>query len=77
MEWLILESLTDEKVTYRYYPEDSKEYGIVSLMRETGERLLDKPHPDAISEYTRQAWCRLEECQEAGNFPEKVMVAWY
>lgn len=77
MEWIILESLTDEKATYRYYPEDSKEYGIVSLMRKTGKRIHDKPHPDVISEYARQAWRRLEEYQKNGHFPERGQIAWY
>ena len=46
MEDLKLESLTDEIVSYRYYPEGGKEYGIVSLNRKTGERILDLLCPD-------------------------------
>ena len=77
MEWLELELLTDEKAIYRYYPEGGKEYGIVSLMRKTGERIHDMPCPGTGSMYARQAWDRLDECQETGNYPQRTMVAWY
>ena len=43
MEDLLLESLTEDKVTYRYYPEGGEKFGIVSLMRKTGKRIHDKP----------------------------------
>lgn len=77
MEWLVLETLTDEKATYRYYPQHFEGYGLVSLMRKTGERVHDKPHPDVSSEYASHAWRRLEAYQKNGNFPERGMVAWY
>ena len=77
MEYLELEFLTDEKVSYRYYPEGSKEYGVVSLNLKTGERMHDKPCPDSISLFARQAWQRLKKYQETNNFPEKDLVAWY
>ena len=51
MEDLVLESLTDEKVTYRYYPEGKDAYGIVSLMRKTGECIHDMPCPGKGSIY--------------------------
>jgi hypothetical protein len=46
MERLVLEEVTQEKVTYRYYPEQSKTYGVVILMRKTGQRILEKLHPE-------------------------------
>ena len=76
MEYIELELLTEEKVSYRYYPEGGKEYGIVSLNRKTGERVHDKPCPDTMSSYAGQAWARLDEYQEANRFPKKDLVAW-
>lgn len=80
MEWIELEELTDDKVSYRYYPEDDKEYGIVSLMRKTGQRIHDKPCPNDehyISMYVGMAWQRLDKYQKEGNFPKRAMIAWY
>lgn len=77
MEDLELVLLTDEKVSYRYYPNGKEAFGIVSLMRKTGKRIHDEPCPGVSSEYARQAWARLDEYQESGNFPERGMVAWY
>lgn len=76
METLILEVLTDEKVSYRYYPEDGEEYGIVSLNRKTGERTHDLVCPGSISLYARQAWSRLDEYQASSRFPKRDLVAW-
>lgn len=77
MEDIKLELLTEERVSYRYYPEGGEEYGIVSLDRKTGKRIHDLPCPDTISSYAGQAWRRLEEYQREGNFPEKAMIMWY
>ena len=76
MEYLRLELLTENKVSYRYYPEGGDEYGIVSLMRKTGKRIHDLFCPDAISSYAGQAWRRLEEYQTKNHFPEEDLVAW-
>ena len=77
MEDIKLELLTEEKVSYRYYPEGGEKYGIVSLNRKTGERIHDMPCPDTMSMYAGQAWRRLEEYQRENNFPEKALVMWY
>lgn len=77
MEDIKLELLTDEKVSYRYYPEGGERYGIVSLNRKTGERIHDLPCPDTISSYAGQAWRRLEEYQRKNHFPEKSLIMWY
>ena len=77
MEYIELELLTDEKVSYRYYPNGKEAFGIVSLMRETGERIHDVHCPGVSSSYAGQAWARLDEYQEAGEFPERALVAWY
>ena len=77
MERIYLLELTDEKVTYRYHPEGGKEYGIVSLMRKTGERIHEKPCPDSLTSYAFHALDRLEDYQKMGEFPEKGLVFWY
>ena len=76
MEYLELELLTDEIVSYRYYPEGGEEYGIVSLNRKTGERIHDLPCPGCSSSYAGQAWMRIEDYQKQGRFPEKGIAAW-
>ena len=77
MEYLELELLTEDKVSYRYYPEGGQEYGIVSLDRQTGQRIHDLPCPGSISAYAGQAWRRIEEYQRDNNFPERGLVAWW
>ena len=77
MEYLKLELLTDDKVSYRYYPEGGKNYGVVSLMRKTGERVHDRQCPDSVSSYAGQAWRRLDKYQRENHFPETDIVAWY
>ena len=76
MEWIYLEELTDEKVTYRYYPENGEDFGIVSINRKTGQRFHDMPCPGVASLYAGQAWHRLDEYNRKSNFPEKALVAW-
>ena len=77
MEWIYLDELTDEKVSYRYYPEGGKEYGIVALMRKTGGLIHEKKCPDTLSNYHCHAWRRLEKYQRDNNFPEKDLIAWW
>ncbi|MBR0150990.1 MAG: hypothetical protein IJP89_06485 [Synergistaceae bacterium] len=77
MEDIRLELLTDEIVSYRYYPEGGEEYGIVSLNRKTNEVVHDKAYPNVSGMYKRQAVYRMRRYNEAGEFPEKATVIWY
>ena len=77
MEWIYLNELTDEKVSYRYYPEGKEKYGIVALMRKTGELIHEKVCPDTLSNYYGHALHRLEKYQREDNFPEKDLIAWW
>lgn len=77
MEWIYLDKLTDEKVSYRYYPENGEEYGIVALVRKTGELIHEKVCPDILSNYYCHAWRRLEKYQRDNNFPEKDLIVWW
>ena len=77
MEDIVLEFLSDDKVSYRYYPEGKEEYGIVTLMRKTDEVIHDKVYPDVSGMYKWQAVYRMRKYNETGEFPKKAMVAWY
>lgn len=72
-----LMGLTEKNARYKYYPEDSKEYGIVALNRETGERTLEQSVDGYSTNYAAHALRRMEEFQKLGNFPKKDIVAWY
>ena len=76
MERIELELLTDEKVSYRYYPDGKTPFGIVSLMRKTGKRIHERSCPEGLSLYAEQAWPRLEEYQRAGEFPKTAQITW-
>lgn len=69
--------LTENLVSYKYFPEDSKEYGIVSLDRKTGEKSVKKVAEKYSSSYAAHAICRMEEYLENEKFPETDIVAWY
>ena len=77
MEDIKLELLTEEKVSYRYYPEGGEDYGIVSLMRKTNKVIHDKVYPDISGMYARQAVYRMRQYNKTGEFPEKATVMWY
>ena len=40
--------VTDEKATYKYFPEGSSNFGIISLFRKTGKRHLERSFQDTI-----------------------------
>lgn len=78
MEYLELVEVTSDRVTYRYYPNGGKVFGIVSLMRKTGERILDSPIPEGFwIEYASHAWRAMETYHETEHFPETDLIAWY
>lgn len=70
-------NITEEIVRYRYYPEKSKEYGIVALNRKTGERIFEKILSEYGKQYAAHAVRRIEEYQKQGTFPEKDLIAWH
>lgn len=69
--------LTENIVRYKFFPENSKEYGIVALNRQTGERILEKEVKGYLSNYAAHAFCRMEEYQNKNDFPKEDMIAWY
>ena len=78
MEWIELIELTDEKITYKYYPEGKEKFGIVSLMRKNSERVINSLcESDKFKTYAFHALALLEEYHEKDEFPEKDLIAWY
>ena len=78
MERLEMVEVTRDRITYRYYPNDGQVFGTGSLMRKTGERVLDSPIPEGFwLEYASHTWRAMESYQNAGEFPETDWIAWY
>ncbi len=77
MLWIELIEITDEFARYKYYPEQSKTFGIVSLNLKTLQRGFDKIHEEYDTCYAAHAVRRIEEYQRNNNFKEKDLVAWY
>lgn len=69
--------LTGELARYKFFPENSKEYGVVTLNRKNMERNIEKQLPGYRVTYAAHALKRIEEYQKQGNFLSEDMVAWY
>ena len=77
MEWIYQEDITEEKITYKYYPEGKEKFGIVSLVRKNGERVIDKLcESDKFKTYAFHALRLLEKYHEKDEFPEKDLIIW-
>ena len=78
MELILLFELTDEKVTYKYYPEnESEKYGIVSVDRRTFKRTIDKLCEGYGDEYAFHALGTIQNFVEKNDFKTKKLIAWY
>ena len=73
---LELIEITEADVKYRYYPEDSKEYGIVIVRKTTRERDIEEKADGYDTSYAAHALRRLEEYCEKNTFPKEDIVAW-
>lgn len=65
-----------EIVKYKYYPENSKEYGTVIFRRTSRERDIENMAAGYGSSYAAHALKRIEEYCQKNYFPEKDIVAW-
>ena len=74
---LELLELTELVVKYKYYPESSKEYGIIILNRLTKERDVEKNISEYNSSYLAHAFRRIEEYITNNKFQEEDLVVWY
>lgn len=73
---LELIDVTETIVKYKYYPEDSKESGVVIFKRSTMERDIEKRAAGYSVSYATHALRRLEEYCEKNFFPKEDIVAW-
>lgn len=65
-------------VSYKYFPESSVTYGIVSLDLITGKRTVEKIHPEYDRWYAIKALQKMKRLYENRlEFPEKTAVCWY
>jgi hypothetical protein len=74
---LELLEITKTLVKYKYYPESSKEYGIIVVDRTSKERNIEKLLPEYGSNYPAHAFRRIEEYLANNKFQEEDIVAWY
>ncbi len=74
---IVLDGLTEEVAKYRYYPEDSGDYGVVTLDRRNGNRIYETQAEGYGQTYAAHALKRIEEYQKRGDFPQEDTVAWY
>ena len=77
MERLELLEVNENKVVYRYYPEQEADFGVVSVNRKTGERKIEKLCDSYGKTYAFHACRELERYITEGNFPVNGGVAWY
>lgn len=76
---LVLEEITPDIVTYRYYPEHDTKYGLVSVNRKTTE-MWDKKLAanDEFGSYFVHAISAIRNIIKANKkLPRKRLVAWY
>ena len=69
--------VTDEKATYKYFPEGSSNFGIISLFRKTGKRHLEKELPGYDRKYYCKAMHQPVDDSKSGIFPQSGIVDWY
>lgn len=77
---LLLEKIADNHVTYRYYPEQDSNYGLITVDLKTGE-LLERNNLDVDDEfgsYFVHAVSTIRNIiRNNEELPTKRMVAWY
>ncbi len=69
--------LTEDVAKYKFFPEDSKDYGIVVLIRKSKERIFEKQVAGYGTTYAAHALKRIEEYQKQGTYRQEDTVAWY
>ena len=69
--------LTEDFARYKFFPENSKDYGVVALDRRSRERVFEKQVAGYGTTYAAHALRRVEEYQEKGDYLSQDIVAWY
>ena len=71
-------SLTETEAIYKYFPEhETENYGIVSVNRQSGKRIIRQAASGYGSEYAFHACHEIDRYIAANNFKPKGMAAWY
>ena len=74
---LELIQLSNDIIKYKYYPEQSTEYGIVGYDRKNNQPLIEKVVENYGRWYAIHAIPYLESCQKTGKFDPNKIIAWY
>lgn len=74
---LKLNSETEKKAIYYYYPEGKEVCGKVSINKMTGDVKPEASENDEFGRYLMHAVKRVKEYFENGEYKENDMVAWY
>ncbi len=70
-------SETENEIKYRYYPEDGKESGIVSVNKKTGECSVDEAaYNDRHQRYAMKLLKKMKEFVTDNSFEKNGIVAW-
>lgn len=70
--------VNEDKVTYKYFPEqETEKFGVVSVNRKTGERNIENLFEDYGKTYAFHACNEIERYITKGTFPVNGGVAWY
>lgn len=71
--------LTEDRVSYEYYPEGNKQYpGKIALDLKIKERIyLKESSEDFGKRYAFHAFKKIEEYSSNGDFKKEGLVAWY
>lgn len=70
--------LTEEKATYRYFPEnETSRHGVVSVDRKTFARSIDRLLDGYGSAYAFHACREIDRYIRSNNFKRTGLVAWY
>ncbi len=69
--------LTENVARYKYFPESSEEYGIVTLNRKTGQGEFEKLVRHYMTSYAAHALKQIAKYQQNGDFLQKDIIMWY
>ncbi len=71
------EKINDREVTYRYYPENGKEYGRITMSLDA--ELLNKEcsKEDTFEWYAGHMMSKMRDMIANSDFQEDGMIAWY
>lgn len=69
--------LTEDFARYKFFPEGSKDYGIVALGRINGKRVIEEQPAGYGAQYAAHSLRRIEEYRKTGDYVKEDTIAWY